>query len=195
MFVPSEANYDSTQVIAGPGIIMIAPLGTALPSLNSHGEFPITWPSGWVPAGYTDAGIDATYTPSMKALMVDEEASPVGDVLSEEKYHVTAHLAQVTLANYNAAISASTFATNVPDGTTQVSVGSKPITYVMLGIEGPAPGTGLARLILIQKAIANAAVGFKMQRKDKVVFPVQWEARKISNVNLVDIYDFGSTAS
>ena len=195
MFTPNEALFDVTQLIAGSGALYVAPLGTTLPTLDMHGEFPVAWPSGWVPVGYTDAGIDCTYTPTVKAIMVDEEASPVDDVLAEEKFHIMAHLAQVTLSNYSNAISASTFTGADADSVIKVAIGSKPLSYVMLGVEGPAPGTNLGRVVIVQKAIANAAVGFKIQRKDKVVFPVQWEARKISGIDLVDIYDFTSTAS
>ena len=50
---------DQSQVIAGPGLIYLAPLGTALPTLT--GAAPV-WGAGWYQAGYTDAGIDAINT-------------------------------------------------------------------------------------------------------------------------------------
>ena len=49
--------------------------------------------------------------------------------------------------------------------------------------------------MIVQKAIAKAAVSLKIQRKDKVVIPVSFEARKISGTDLVDIYDFTADAS
>ncbi len=189
------AEPDATQIVAGPGLLYVAPLGTTLPITDAHGEYPITWPTGWVAVGYTDAGIDSTYTPTIKEIMVDEETSPVDDVLSAEKFIVQAKLAEVTLQNYNYAISASTFTSTPAESDTKVSVGSNPLTYVMVGIEGPAPGTNKQRLILVQKAIAKGAVAIKMQRKDKVVFAVEFDARKISGQPLYTIDDFGSSAS
>jgi hypothetical protein len=190
------AEPDTTQIVAGPGLIYIAPLGSSLPAADAHGEYPVTWPVAWLQVGYTDAGIDLNYSPTIKSLRVDELASPVSDVLEEEKFHVMAHLAEVTLLNYSRSISACTYLDDsVAKETIKVSIGSKPLSYVMVGIQGPAPGTNLVRLVIIQKAIANGAVGFKMQRKDKVVFPVQWEARQISGQDLVDIYDLTLGAS
>lgn len=190
----SEPN--TANVIAGPGLLYVAPLGTALPTFGIHGEYPVTWPSGWVQVGYTDAGIDVTYTPSVKGIMVDEVTAPVLDVLTEEKFHIAAHLAEATLSNLANAISACTFTPEAGgDGLLQISIGALPLTYVMVGVQGPAPGTAKARVILLPKAICNSSVAFKIQRKDKVVFPVQFEARQVSGSNLVTLYDLLVNAS
>lgn len=175
------AEPDATQVIAGPGLIMIAPLGTALPTLAA----PVVWPAGWTAVGYTDAGIDIAYTPTVKEVMVDELTAPVLDILEKEKFHMAAHLAEVTLANLNAAIAASTLDAN------GVHAGSLPLNYIMVGAEGPAPPSGSTnrRLIIIQKALTVVAVSMKMTRKDKVVFPVSWEARQLTGQDLFTISD------
>jgi hypothetical protein len=65
----------------------------------------------------------------------------------------------------------------------------------MVGVQGPAPGTNKARVIILRKAIAKAAVQTKMTRKDKTVIPVSFTARKLSGQDLVTIYDLTSTAS
>lgn len=189
------AEPDATQVVAGPGLLYVAPLGTTLPTLDATGEFPVNWPVGWEAVGYTDAGIDQTYTPTIKEIEVDEEAAPVLDILQKEQFEISAHLAEATLQNLNRAISSSTYTVDTPNSAVIVSGGSKPITYFMIGVQGPAPGTNKARVIIVQKAIAKAAVQMKMTRKDKVVIPVTFSARKIANVNLFDIYDLTSTAS
>ena len=189
----SEPN--ATNVVAGSGLLYIAPLGTTLPTVDMHGEYPVSWPMGWTAVGYTEDGIDLVYTPSLKEIMVDEEAAPVQDVLATEKFAITAKLAEATLANMNAAIAASTITTDSTNETITVSIGSKPISYVMVGVQGPAPGTNLARIVICQKAIAKAAVSMKIQRKDKVVIPVSFEARKITGTDLVDIYDLTVGAS
>lgn len=187
---------DVTQIVAGSGKLYVAPLGTTLPSVGVHGEYPITWPAGWIAVGYTDDGIDVVYTPSIKEITVDEEASPVADVLATEKFHIAAKLAEATLANLNRAIAASTLTDNsVSLEDINLNAGSQALNYVMVGVQAPAPGTGLARLVIVRKAIANTAVSMKIQRKDKVSFPVSFEARKLSGQNLFDIYDLTVGAS
>lgn len=189
------AEPDATQIIAGPGLLYVAPLGTALPAHAAHGEIPITWPAGWVACGYTDAGIDFHYSPTIKKLTVDEEASPVGDILETEMAEISATLAEATLANLTAAISASSLTTDSVNGVLDHAAGSKALTYTMVGVQGPAPGTEKGRILIFQKAIAESATGFKMTRKEKVMFPVKWAARKLSGVNLYDIWDYTSSAS
>ena len=56
-------------ILSGPGLIYIAPLGSALPAPT----WPIVWPPGWFRVGYTDAGIDCVYTPTIGEFYVDEE--------------------------------------------------------------------------------------------------------------------------
>lgn len=178
------AQPDVTQILVGPGLIMIAPLGSTLPTLT----YPLVWPAGWFAVGYTDAGVDVIYTPTIKEIYVDEEAAVVADVLEKEKFVIQAHLAEVTLTNLNAAIAASTYVPATP----QVTFGSQPLQYIMVGVVGPAPDTYNNRVILCQKAITTVAVSMKITRKDKQVLPVSWDARKISGQVLGSITDIGS---
>jgi hypothetical protein len=193
------AEPDATQVVAGSGLLYVAPLGTTLPTLDAHGENPVVWPAGWVAVGYTDDGIDMTYTPTVKDITVDEEMAPVAKLLTAEKLSISAKLAEATLANLNNAISASTY-TNDPAGSAQLlKLGSGTLNTVLVGVEGPAPGTNLKRVIILYKAVAQAAVSMKMQRKDKVVIPVNFEAladsTKPAGQRLAEIVDLTSTAS
>jgi hypothetical protein len=178
------AQPDVTQILSGPGLIYIAPLGSTLPTLTA----PLVWPAGWFAVGYTDAGVDVIYTPTIKELYVDEEAAVVGDILEKEKFVVQAHLAEMSLVNLNAAISASTYVSATP----QVNFGSQALNYIMLGVVGPAPDTFTNRVILVQKAITTVAVSMKITRKDKQVMPVSWDARKLSGQVLGLIQDIGT---
>jgi hypothetical protein len=177
------AQPDQSQIVAGPGLIYIAPLGTTLPTLTA----PLTWPAGWFAVGYTDAGIDAIYTPTIKELYVDEVAAVVGDILEKEKFVLQAHLAEANLMNLQIAIAASVLTT----APLQVTGGSEPLQYVMVGVQAPAPN-GNTRCILLQKAITTVAVSMKITRKDKVVYPVSWDARQISGTYLFQITDLGT---
>lgn len=190
------AEPDATQVVAGSGKLYIAILGSTLPGLDAHGEYPVVWPAAWKPVGYTEDGIDMVYTPTVKPLHVDEETAPVSDVLTDEKFHIHAKLSEATLQNLNYAIAASAFVDDTAlNQDINVKVGSKALVYYMVGVEGPAPGTNKARVVIMQKAIASSAVSLKMQRKDKVVIPIQFEARQITGQPLFQIHDFTALAS
>ena len=178
------AQPDVSQILSGPGLIYIAPVGTAQPALT----YPLVWPNGWFQVGYTDAGVDVIYTPTIKEIYVDEEAAVVGDILEKEKFVIQAHLAEVTLTNMNAAIAASTYTPATP----ALTFGSQPLNYVAVGVVGPAPDTFNSRVILCQKAITTVAVSMKITRKDKQVLPVSWDARKLSGQVLGSITDVGS---
>lgn len=187
---------DVTQLTAGSGLIYVAPLGTALPTIDVHGEFPISWPMGWVAVGYTEAGIDMSYNPSMTELKVDEEAAVVGDILATEKFMISAKLAEATLANINRAIAASTLVDHSATlGDINLSAGSQPLNYTMVGVQCPAPGTNKGRICIVRKAIAKANVQLKIARKNYVAVPVEFDARKLSGQNLFDIWDLTSSAS
>lgn len=187
---------DATQLVAGSGVLYVAVLGTALPTFDAHGEYPVVWPAGWHAVGYTEDGIDFVYTPTVKPLHVDEETAPVLDVLTEEKAHLAAKLSEATLANLNRAISASLLTDDsTAESDINLKAGSKALNYTMVGVDCPAPGTNLRRVIVFQKALTTAAVSLKIQRKDKVVIPTQFEARQLSGQPLFQIHDFTSTAS
>ena len=176
---------DVTQIIAGPGLIYIAPLGTALPPI----AFPIVWPSAWFAVGYTEAGIDATYTPHITPQYVDELAPPVFDILEKEEYSISAILAEVSLTNLQVAISACTY---TPAATPTLTAGSQALQYFMVGVVGPSVDTYSARLILVQKAISLGAVAVKMTRKKYQTFAVKLDARQLSGQPLFAQYDLGT---
>jgi len=173
---------DVSQIIAGPGLIFVAPVGTAPPSLAS---LPVTFNNPWYQVGYTDAGIDLVYTPTIKEVYVDEEAAVVLDILEKEKFVVQAHLAEVNVQNLSLGISACTLAAQA------ISVGSLPLNYIAVGVTGPAPN-GNTRVCLLSKAITTVAVSMKITRKDKQVIPVSWDARKLSGTPLLTITDVGT---
>ena len=107
----------------------------------------------------------------------------------EEKFAIQAHLAESNLPNLNLAISASTY---VPVSPNQVTIGDKPITYVMVGVVGPAPGTYNARLVLVEKAITKAPVTAGLNRKGDVTYAVSWDARKLPGQPLGSVTDIGT---
>jgi hypothetical protein len=173
---------DVSQIIAGPGLIFVAAVGTAQPSLAS---LPVTFNNPWYQVGYTDAGIDLVYTPTIKEVYVDEEAAVVLDILEKEKFVVQAHLAEVNVQNLSLGISACTLAAQA------ISVGSLPLSYYAIAITGPAPNGNL-RVISFSKAISKASTSLRFTRKGKQIIPVTWDARKLAGQNLFTITDVGT---
>jgi hypothetical protein len=166
----------AANVLVGPARILVAPKGTALPTLDGT-QNPVVWPAAWKEVGYTEAGTELAYSPTIKDIKVDEEMAPVQKVLDEEKAMLSASLAETTLQNLNFAVTASILTLSPADAThaqlARLDVGSGTITEVMVGFEGISPA-GLQRIMVGYRAIgqANMKMGFK--RTDKTVFPVEW---------------------
>jgi len=165
----------ASEVIVGPARLLIAPIGSTIPTLTSA---TVVWDAAWKECGYTDAGTDFSYAPSVKDIDVDEEASPVKKLLDKEKANITAKLAQATLDNLHAAISASKLSTAAAAGggfvgTKTVKVGTGLLTETMVGLEGLSP-EGFWRVIIGYRAIAQANVQLAFKRTDKTVIPVDF---------------------
>lgn len=186
---------DQANVIAGFGALYLAPKGTTIPTLAS---LPIDW-SAFSAPGYTDAGVDFIYTPTFKDINVDEEMSPVQKLLTAEKLVVNAILAETTLINLARAIAGSTLVDDT--GTTStLTFGSAATTNeLVLGFQGPAPGGSATRAIICYRVKAVAAVTFKYQRQDKIVYNVSFEALadsgQAAGARLCKIVDFNPAGS
>lgn len=174
-----DVGGDVSKVMVGSVKLYVAPSGTTLPNLD--GSYPIVWPMGWTGVGYTESGVDLSYSPSVKEIKVDEELAPVLYVLDGEKCELSANLSQDTLDNLNRAISASTLTTTaatMTDGKFKtLKFGSGVLTEVMVGFEGYAPNdtpgaTLLPAVAVGYRAMAQANVKMTFKRSEKVVIPV-----------------------
>jgi hypothetical protein len=187
---------DATNVIAGSGIMYLAPAGTAVPSIAS---LPITW-TGFDSPGYTDDGVEFVYSPTFKDITVDEEMSPVDKLLTAEKLEVNVKLAETTLKNLQKAIAGSSLVEGVGISTLYLGSASSTQEWI-LGFVGPAPlaNGNASRVILLWRVKATAAVTFKYQRKDKVIYTVKFEAladsTKSAGQRLAKIQDYNSAGS
>lgn len=166
----------AANVLVGPARLLIAPLGTALPTVDGT-QNPITWAAGWKEVGFTESGTTLGYNPAIKDINVDEAMAPINKVLDGEKAMFGAQLAEATLQNLNYAISASIFTASAADAThaqlARVDVGSGSLTQVMVGFEGINPA-GFQRIIVGFKAIAEANVSLAFKRSTKLIIPVQF---------------------
>jgi hypothetical protein len=176
-----DVGGDVSKVMVGSVAFYVAPTGTTLPNLD--GSYPIVWPAGWVKNGYTDAGVDVSYSPSVKEIKVDEETAPVMYVLDGEKCEVSMTVAEATLAHLHQAISASSISSpaSPADAThgkfTTLKFGSGVLSEVMIGFEGYAPadtagGTLLPAVGIGFRAMAQGNVKLTYKRADKQMFQV-----------------------
>jgi hypothetical protein len=187
---------DSANVIAGSGQMYLAPAGTAVPTLTS---LPITW-TGFTSPGYTDDGVEFIYSPTFKDINVDEEMAPVKKLLTAEKLEINIKMAETTLLNLQKAIAGSSLTEGA--GVSTLYLGSAAaLQEWVLGFVGPAPvgGGNSTRVILCWRVMPIAAVTFKYQRKDKVVYAVKFEAladsTQAAGQRLAKIIDYNSAGS
>jgi hypothetical protein len=173
-----DVGGDVSKVMVGSVALWTAPAGTTAP--NMDGSYPIVWPSGWVKIGYTDSGVELSYSPSIKEINVDEESAPVLYVLDKEKAEVTVTIAEATLDRLTKAISASTLTgPTAADSThgkfSKLEFGSGVLVEVMVGFEGYAPndtpGATLLPMVAVGwRAMAQGAVKVAFKRTDKQMF-------------------------
>ena len=98
-----------TALALGPGQLFIGALGTAEPT-----DLVTAWSAvsaNWVMLGYTDAGSEFKYVPSMDNVEVAEELDPVSTQTTGRLCTVSFVLAQVTVGNLKRALNGGTVVT------------------------------------------------------------------------------------
>ena len=136
-------------------------------------------------------------TPTIKGFTPDEEATEVYDVLEKQKAEISTVLWEATFENYKTLIAAGVV---TDDGAVRaVHVGGLALNYSMIGFQGPAPVSDSmsspaslpqGRVIIMQKAIVTSAISLNMSRAEIQKFSVKFDARKISEQDLYDLYEF-----
>jgi hypothetical protein len=173
MPTPIDVGGNVANILVGSVCLRIAAKGSTLPNID--GTAPIVWPVAWKKVGYTDAGVELSYSPAVKEIKVDEEMAPVLFVLDGEKCELSANLAEGTLDNLNRAISSSTLTSSAADSThaalSILKFGSGSLVEVMVGFEGYSP-EGLPRVGVAYRTMVQAQVKQSFKRSDKVLTPV-----------------------
>lgn len=176
---------DTANITVGPSQLFIAPAGTDLPTLTgAAGDF-----DDFTELGLTQDGIEWDYTPTWKDIMVDELMGPAKKILTNHKLVASAKLAETTLQNLAYAIPGATF-----NGTTGLTIGTVDAApEFVLGWLGPA-ANGKKRECLVYRVVSIAAVKAHSQRKDMVIYAVQFEAlsdsTKAATADLATYKDF-----
>lgn len=160
--MPTIAN-----ITVGESQLFLAPAGTAAPGFTGNAT---DFGSPFVAPGFTQDGIEWDYTPTWKDIVVDELMGIAKKILTSHKLVVSAKLAETTLKNMAYAIPGATF-----NGTTGLTIGSIDAPEFVLGWIGPAP-SGAVRECLVYRVVSIASVKAHYQRKDMVIYNVQFEA-------------------
>lgn len=117
--------YQAQNILSGPGTVFVAPLGTTSPTAVTG-----DWPTGWVALGYTDAGSDFNWKPTVNPITPEEEYWPAKNVFTGYEAHITFALLELTVQNWQVAMNqgvgtsalSSTVSTN-PDGSKNIAFG------------------------------------------------------------------------
>jgi hypothetical protein len=97
-------DFNAAAVRFGkPGKLMIAPLGTAEPTVHTS-----AWPAGWVPLGYTNEGSAFNYEVSTDNVEVAEELDILARVTTGRDASVEFALAEMTYKNLTLAFNGGT---------------------------------------------------------------------------------------
>lgn len=90
-------------VKVGPGLLYIAPLGTAEPTTGSG-----ALPSAWVAVGYTEAGSEFDFNTTYADIDVAEELDPIRIVATGRISSVKFSMAEITARNISKALNGGT---------------------------------------------------------------------------------------
>jgi hypothetical protein len=91
--------YSGSNVIAVPGTLYAAPLGTAEPTGVTG-----AWPSGWLTLGYTEQGSQWQIKPSVSPIVPEEQYTALRNVTTAMDYTATFNLWEMTARNWNLAL-------------------------------------------------------------------------------------------
>lgn len=90
-------------VKVGPGLLYIAPIGTAEPTTGSG-----ALPSAWVAVGYTEAGSEFDFTTTYADIDVAEELDPIRVMATGRVVSVKFEAAEITARNISKALNGGT---------------------------------------------------------------------------------------
>jgi hypothetical protein len=113
------------QVKTGPGIIVMAPVGTAVPAMTVAGSVFTNGFPGWRSIGYTDAGTTFAFGQEVAEVEVAEEAYPIRSAITKRTGKASLSMSGVNQRNLQLALNGGTW-TESGSGATKVSKYSPP---------------------------------------------------------------------
>lgn len=129
--------FSGSNVIAVPGTLYAAPLGTTEPTTCTA-----AWPSGWVTLGYTMQGSQFQLKPTVAPITPEEQYTPLRNVTTAIDYSITFDLWETTARNWNLALNNGLAASTATSGTYTLNpavIGTE--VRVMIGWDSLTDGT------------------------------------------------------
>lgn len=112
-------SADGNQVKTGPGRLLMAPVGTALPTVASTaGKFTHSFDAAWKLLGYTDEGMEVSFGKDVDPVEVAESYYRLRTVTTMMSATVGVSLASINKSNLQFALSGGTWAVSGSAGTT-----------------------------------------------------------------------------
>lgn len=160
------------EVVAGPGLLYVAPLGTTEPTTSSDLS---SLPSAWREVGYTDKGSTFSYKITAEGLDVAEELDPVGTRITKRAGTVTFQMAQASRRNLALALNLGAAAAN--DATTLEPPDESAMLRVML--LRVSTDASAVRGVLFRKVFNTGGLEINFsEAPDKSVIPVEFALEK-----------------
>lgn len=191
---------NALNLTLGPARLYLAPYGTTPPApgaVTPNG--PTNPPSApWTDVGGTSGGVTFAVEGTMTNLEVDQVIMPVGSRMTALAMTIETTMAEVTLANMNAALNSimtSSTGTGYQSSDITVTGAATQPTYTAMILDGWAPsiaatGASALRRIVVQKALATPKVSLVYNKKDQSGYQVTWNVFYVSNsVNPVTLID------
>jgi hypothetical protein len=153
------ADFNALAVRFGkPGILRIAPLGTAEPMTEKD-----AWPTDWVPLGYTDEGSAFNYEISTDNVEVAEELDILARVTTGRDASVEVALAEITRRNLMIAFNGGIVAGDGLSWTFEPpDLGNE--TRVMLGWDAHTNTANNDLRIIFRKCFNGGSIGLENRK-------------------------------
>ena len=120
------------NILKDPGYLMIAPLGSTLPTGTVvGGVFTDSWDAAWLSLGATEEGSTFTYGTTVEAIEVAEFFDPIAYSTTGRAGSIAFALADFTLTNFRRAVNGGVAAIAATSGTGDTTLGE---------LEPPDPG-------------------------------------------------------
>lgn len=133
---------DVTKILVAQARLLVGPPGVAAPTRAPMTGL-LTWDVSMKEVGYTEKGVESTYTPTKKGYGVDEELGDVLEILTGEKLNIQTVLSQTTMKNFSQALAAAAYSATAAAsgvvGTSRISLGSGALQEFTIGLEGLSP--------------------------------------------------------
>ena len=127
------------NILTDPGFLMIAPLGSTLPTNTVAGSvFTDSWDAAWLSLGATTDGSNFSYNTTVQPITVAEFFDPIAYKTTDRAGSIAFNLANWALSNFRRAVNGGVAALSPTSGTGATA---------LYDLEPPSPGSEVRSMI------------------------------------------------